>query len=89
MLTDRREIEGMPASEVEAEIRIFNRLLAIKESGGRYQFRNELGFVGLYQIGAGRLADYNRVSKTDYTLDDLLSFPALQESVQIWHMQIY
>lgn len=64
----------------------FGERLAASESGGNYGARNEYGYSGKYQFGQDRLDDFNRAYGADYTTDDLMASPGLQERVFTWHI---
>lgn len=63
----------------------FREALGYSESGGNYGTVNTLGYSGKYQWGPGRLADYNKAMGTNYTMDQFLRDPAVQEHAQAWH----
>lgn len=63
----------------------FREALGQSESGGRYGVVNKEGFSGKYQWGLPRLQDYNEAMGTEYSMEDFLSNPALQEDAQAWH----
>lgn len=63
----------------------FREALGFSESGGRYGIVNDEGYSGKYQWGPSRLADYNKAKGTNYTMDQFLSMPAVQEDAQAWH----
>lgn len=65
----------------------FANALARSESGGSYSARNSLGYTGKYQFGQDRLDDFNRATGANYTTDDLLASPDLQERVFSWHVR--
>lgn len=64
----------------------FGERLAASESGGNYGARNEYGYSGKYQFGQDRLDDFNRAYGADFTTDDLMASPELQERVFTWHI---
>ncbi|MEL6467103.1 MAG: hypothetical protein AAFQ58_19245 [Pseudomonadota bacterium] len=55
------------------------------ESGGRVGIVNDEGYMGLYQFGDERLADYKRATGQQFGNDEFLRNPALQERVMDWH----
>lgn len=63
----------------------FREALGQSESGGRYGVVNDEGFSGKYQWGLPRLQDYNNAMGTNYSMEDFLANPALQEEAQAWH----
>lgn len=65
---------------------MFNDRLAASESGGRYDIRNDYGYVGKYQFGQDRLTDYMNATGERFSLDDFQANPDLQERVQAWHV---
>lgn len=65
----------------------FNESLARTESGGRYGVVNSEGFTGKYQFGEDRLTDYRRATGAKFTIDEFRQNPALQETVQAWHIR--
>ena len=64
--------------------------LALSESSGDTQaeitVKDGRKFVGKYQFGAARLADYKVASKERFTMSDFKQDPALQERVVRWHI---
>ena len=65
----------------------FNSLLGLAESGGSYGAVNSLGYVGKYQFGDDRLDDFRRATGIDFTKEEFISNPELQERVQQWAIQ--
>lgn len=63
----------------------FREALGESESGGNYGTVNTLGYSGKYQWGPARLADYNKAMGTNYSMEDFLANPAVQEDAQAWH----
>lgn len=63
----------------------FREALGESESGGRYGIVNDEGYSGKYQWGADRLADYNKAMGTNYSMEDFLANPDVQENAQAWH----
>lgn len=63
----------------------FKEALGMSESGGNYGTVNSLGYSGKYQWGQGRLDDFNNAMGTNYSMDEFLSDPNLQERAQDWH----
>jgi len=63
----------------------FREALGQSESGGNYDVVNTLGYSGKYQWGPARLADYNNAMGTNYSMDEFLANPDLQENAQAWH----
>lgn len=71
-----------------SEADVFLRRLIGAESGGRRDVVNPLGYTGLFQFGAERLADFNRATGKSYTLADLKGegSEARQHEVARWHI---
>jgi hypothetical protein len=63
----------------------FREALGESESGGRYGIVNDEGYSGKYQWGPGRLTDYNNAMGTNYSMEDFLANPGVQEEAQAWH----
>ena len=63
----------------------FRESLGQSESGGSYAAKNDEGFVGKYQFGADRLADFMRANGRQFTMSEFQDSPLLQEEVQAWH----
>ena len=63
----------------------FREALGQSESGGDYGVVNTLGYSGKYQWGPARLQDYNKAMGTDYSMEQFLANPAVQEEAQAWH----
>lgn len=63
----------------------FREALGHSESGGRYGVVNDEGYSGKYQWGLPRLQDYNNAMGTNYSMEDFLANPAVQEDAQAWH----
>jgi len=63
----------------------FCQRLGMSESGNRYGIVNDEGFAGRYQFGMPRLQDYMRATGQEFTMQEFLQNPALQENVQDWH----
>lgn len=63
----------------------FSEALGMSESGGNYGTVNSLGYSGKYQWGQARLNDFNKAMGTNYSMDEFLSSPKLQEEGQAWH----
>jgi len=61
-------------------------MIAMAESSGDPSAISADGGYGLYQITRPVLSDYNRVHKTAYTLNDLLS-PKLNTRVAMWYLK--
>lgn len=61
--------------------------MAVSESGGRYNIVNSEGYTGLLQFGQARLDDYNRANGTSYTLAEFGASPAIQDAVNLWHVE--
>ena len=61
-------------------------LIILAESSGREQAVSPDGGYGLCQITAPLLTDYNRVNKTAYTLNDMLSAD-LNKKVALWYLR--
>lgn len=64
----------------------FNASLARTESGGDYSVVNSEGYTGRYQFGPERLADYNRATGQNLTMEQFRASPDAQEAVQAWHV---
>jgi hypothetical protein len=63
----------------------FRENLAQSESGGNYAAKNAEGYIGKYQFGAARLADFMRANNKQFTMTEFQGDPRLQEEVQAWH----
>ena len=63
----------------------FREALGQSESGGDYGVVNTLGYSGKYQWGPARLQDYNKAMGTNYSMEQFLQNPSLQEEAQAWH----
>jgi hypothetical protein len=63
----------------------FREALGQSESGGDYGVVNTLGYSGKYQWGPARLQDYNNAMGTNYSMEQFLQNPSLQEEAQAWH----
>ena len=78
------------AREVESSNDAFLDKLALSESSGDTQaeiaVQDGRKFVGKYQFGAARLADYKVSSKERFSMSDFKQDPALQERVVRWHI---
>ena len=63
--------------------------LGHSESGGfgGYSAKNSEGYVGKYQFGDMRLADYMKSTGVSFTKEEFRGNSALQERVQAWHEQ--
>jgi hypothetical protein len=66
--------------------RFINRL-AGAESGGDYRIVNDEGYTGLLQFGQARLDDYNRATGSNISLEQFRTTNAIQNMVNIWHVQ--
>ena len=78
------------AAETEDSDDAFLDKLALSESSGDTQaeitVKDGRKFVGKYQFGAARLADYKVSSKERFSMSDFKQDPALQERVVRWHI---
>ena len=63
----------------------FRNALAMAESGGDYGVTNTLGYMGRYQFGDERLADYTRATGVNPLADGHFS-PQEQEAAFDWHI---
>ena len=54
---------------------------------GGYSAKNSEGYVGKYQFGDTRLADYMKSTGVSFTKEEFRGNPVLQERVQAWHEQ--
>lgn len=63
----------------------FREALGQSESGGNYGVVNKEGYSGKYQWGPLRLQDYNEAMGTEYSMEDFINNPAVQEDAQAWH----
>jgi len=63
----------------------FRQKLGLSESGNRYDVVNDEGFTGRYQFGKPRLQDYMKATGQEFTMQEFLQDPVLQENVQDWH----
>ena len=57
------------------------------EGSGGYSAKNSEGYVGKYQFGDTRLADYMKSTGASFTKEEFRGNPVLQERVQAWHEQ--
>tara|TARA_R110002074_G_C12500422_1_gene662514 strand:+ start:690 stop:1349 length:660 start_codon:yes stop_codon:yes gene_type:complete len=57
------------------------------EGSGGYSAKNSEGYVGKYQFGDTRLADYMKSTGVSFTKEEFRGNPVLQERVQAWHEQ--
>lgn len=57
------------------------------EGLGGYSAKNSEGYVGKYQFGDTRLADYMKSTGVSFTKEEFRGNPVLQERVQAWHEQ--
>lgn len=64
----------------------FRNALAQSESGGRYGIVNSEGYAGKYQFGDDRLTDFRRATGLDFTMNDFVASPELQEAAYNWHI---
>jgi len=70
-----------------------SRLIQQESSGNRgavYEGKNEdkgNKYVGLVQMGAERLEDYNKATGSDVTQADLMQSPRIEDEVIKWHIQ--
>lgn len=64
----------------------FRNALAMSESGGRYGIVNDEGYAGRYQFGDARLTDFRRATGLDFTMDEFVASPELQEAAYNWHI---
>ena len=78
------------AAETENSDDAFLDKLALSESSGNTQaeitVQDGRKFVGKYQFGAARLADYKVASKEHFSMSDFKQDPELQERVVLWHI---
>jgi len=78
------------AAETENSYDAFFDKLALSESSGNTQAEITVEdcrkFVGKYQFGAARLADYKVSSKERFSMSDFKQDPELQERVVRWHI---
>ena len=78
------------AAEAENSYDAFLDKLALSESSGDTQaeitVKDGRKFVGKYQFGAARLADYKVSSKERFSMSDFKQDPELQERVVRWHI---
>lgn len=84
-----RQQIGNPSAEITASSMGadgFNASLARTESGGNYQAQNSEGYVGKYQWGAARLADFNKANGTSITMEQFKASGPIQEQAQKWHI---
>lgn len=65
----------------------FRAALRASESGGRSDVVNSEGYTGLYQWGPARLADYNRATGQNLTMEQFRGNASVQEAAQDWHEQ--
>tara|TARA_R110000824_G_scaffold135389_1_gene298694 strand:+ start:766 stop:1434 length:669 start_codon:yes stop_codon:yes gene_type:complete len=65
----------------------FRRRLGQLESqgSGGYSAENDEGYVGKYQFGDARLADFMSATGKQFTMADFKGNQKLQEEVQAWH----
>ena len=63
----------------------FRENLGQSESSGNYSAKNSEGYVGKYQFGSARLADFMKANNKQFSLDEFQGNPRLQEEVQAWH----
>lgn len=82
----RRDM-GNPAGAFTASTKggSFRSALRQAESGGRSDVVNSEGYTGLYQWGPERLADYNRATGSNITMEQFRADPNIQETAQDWH----
>lgn len=81
--------QGNPMTEMSApsgDLGGFAEALGYSESGGNYSIVNEWGYGGKYQFGEARLDDYRRATGREFTMDEFVGDPRLQEEVFRWHM---
>ncbi|ARO14435.1 hypothetical protein BVG79_01089 [Ketogulonicigenium robustum] len=64
----------------------FRNALAMAESGGDYGVTNTLGYMGRYQFGDDRLTDFQRATGQQFTREQFLGSPDLQEAAYAWHI---
>lgn len=67
----------------------FLNRLGMSENSGKWGGTNDLGYTGKFQVGEGRLADYNRANGTSLKLSDLNDTPEgrkAQMAVARWHI---
>jgi hypothetical protein len=65
----------------------FRRALMRSESSGDYDAVNSEGYVGAYQFGPDRLADFSKAFGRDVSMEEFQNSPELQDQVQSWHEQ--
>lgn len=63
----------------------FRAALRASESGGNASVVNSEGYTGLYQWGPARLADYNRATGQNLTMEQFKGDAGIQEAAQDWH----
>lgn len=63
----------------------FRQKLGMSESSNRYDVVNAEGFGGRFQFGMPRLQDYMKATGQEFTMQEFLENPTLQENVQDWH----
>ena len=56
------------------------------ESSGDYEVVNKEGYMGAYQFGDDRLADYKKATKSTFSKDEFLENAELQDKVFDWHV---
>lgn len=61
--------------------------LAQRESGGNFGAVNQYGYTGRLQFGDARLTDFRRAMGVNFTKEQFGKDPALQESVERWHVE--
>lgn len=65
----------------------FKEELGMSESSNNYDIVNKQGYMGKYQFGDARLEDFKNANKDyNFTSDEFINNPGLQEDVMTWHV---
>ena len=67
----------------------FQEQMKTSESSGNYEVVNDEGFMGAYQFGDDRLDDFKQANNLNFTQDEFLNNPELQDKVFNWHVKDY
>ena len=87
VIEDRPSVNTNP--NLETKPSTFQEQMKKSESSGNYEVVNDEGFMGAYQFGDARLRDFKSANQTNFTKDEFLNNPELQDKVFNWHVKDY
>ena len=87
VIEDRPSVNTNP--NLETKPSTFQEQMKKSESSGDYEVVNDEGFMGAYQFGDARLRDFKSANQTNFTKDEFLNNPELQDKVFDWHVKDY